>query len=99
MEIGFKVEMPDDIRRMIDLLHTSFRGMVDVVNANEIDTLTITIYSNGTSRTCLEKGRYIYDKTSSPFNGTYLISETKTRRTYGKADEDSERTESTEETV
>ena len=99
MEIGFKVEMPDDIRRMIDLLHTSFRGMVDVVNANEIDTLTITIYSDGTSRTCLEKGRYIYDKTSSPFNGTYLTSETKTRRTYGETDEDSERTESTEETV
>lgn len=99
MEIGFKVEMPDDIRRMIDLLHTSFRGMVDVVNANEIDTLTITIYSDGTSRTCLEKGRYIYDKTSSPFNGTFLISETKTRRTYGKTDEDSERTESAEETV
>lgn len=99
MDIGFRVDMPDDVRRMLDLLHTTFRGMVDVVNTNEIDSLTITIYSDGTSRTCLEKGRYIYDKTSSPYNGTYITSETKVRRTYGKVDEDSVRTESTEETI
>lgn len=99
MDIGFRVDMPDDVRRMLDLLHTTFRGMVDVVKTNEIDSLTINIYSDGTSRTCLEKGRYIYDKTSSPYNGTYLTSETKVRRTYGKTDKDSERAESTEETV
>ena len=99
MEIGLRVEMPDDIRRMIDLLHTTFRGMVDVVNTNEIDNLTITIWSNGTSRTCIEKGRFIYDKTTHPYNGSYLTSETKVRKTYGKTDEDTERTESAEETV
>ena len=99
MDIGFRVDMPDDVRRMLDLLHTTFRGMVDVVKTNEIDSLTITIYSDGTSRTCLEKGRYMYDKTSSPYNGTYLTSETKVRRTYGKTDKDSVRAESTEETV
>ena len=99
MDIGFRVDMPDDVRRMLDLLHTTFRGMVDVVKTNEIDSLTINIYSDGTSRTCLEKGRYIYDKTSSPYNGTYLTSETKVRRTYGKTDEDTSGAESTEETV
>ena len=59
MDIGFRVNMPDDVRRMLDLLHTTFRGMVDVVNTNEMDNLTITIWADGKSRTTLEKGRYI----------------------------------------
>lgn len=99
MDIGFRVEMPEDIRRLMDLLHPTFRGMVDVVNVNEIDNLTITIWSDGKSRTCLEKGRYIYERFTNPYNGTFLTSEAKVRKTYGKADKDSERTECTEESV
>lgn len=99
MDIGFRVDMPDDVRRMLDLLHTTFRGMVDVVNTNEIDNLTITIWANGSSRTTLEKGRYIYEKFTNPYNGTFLTSEAKVRKTHGKTDKDSVRAESTEETV
>ena len=99
MDIGFRVDMPDDVRRMLDLLHTTFRGMVDVVNANEMDNLTITIWADGKSRTTLEKGRYIYERFTNPYNGTFLTSEAKVRKTYGKTDKDSERTECTEESV
>lgn len=99
MDIGFRVNMPDDVRRMLDLLHTTFRGMVDVVNTNEMDNLTITIWSDGKSRTTLEKGRYIYEKFTSPYNGTYITSEAKVRKTYGETDTDTNGTESTEETI
>ena len=99
MEIGFRVEMPEDVRRIIDLLHSSFQGMVDVARENNLDNLTITIYPNGTTRTMLEKGRHIYEKCTSIHDGCPITSEAKVRKRNGEADEDTERTESTEETV
>jgi hypothetical protein len=80
MDIGFRVEMPDDIRRMIDLLHSVFRGMVDVVEVNEFENLTISISADGSSRTVIEKGRYIYEKSTHTYNDTFLTSEAKVRR-------------------